>query len=50
MPPIIASVGELLVEFICDTKGGHHLAPARYLGPFPSGARSEEHTSELQSL
>ena len=38
MPPIIASVGELLVEFICDTKGGHHLAPARYLGPFPSGA------------
>ena len=38
MPPTIASVGELLVEFVCDTKGGHHLAPARYLGPFPSGA------------
>ena len=38
MKPVIASVGELLVEFVCDTKGGHHLAPARYLGPFPSGA------------
>ena len=38
MPHIIASVGELLVEFVCETKGGHHLQPARYLGPFPSGA------------
>jgi len=38
MAPVIASVGELLVEFVCETKGGHHLAPARYLGPFPSGA------------
>ncbi len=38
MPITIASIGELLVEFVCETKGGHHLQPARYLGPFPSGA------------
>lgn len=38
MPPVIASVGELLVEFVCEAKGGHHLAATRYLGPFPSGA------------
>ena len=38
MKPTIASIGELLVEFVCETKGGHHLQPARYLGPFPSGA------------
>lgn len=38
MPITIASIGELLVEFVCEVKGGHHLHPARYLGPFPSGA------------
>ena len=35
---MIASIGELLVEFICVDKDLHHLAPAPYIGPFPSGA------------
>ena len=35
---MIASIGELLVEFICDAKDLHHLTPAPYVGPFPSGA------------
>ena len=35
---MIASLGELLVEFICRDKDGHHLRPAAYDGPFPSGA------------
>lgn len=36
--PIIGSLGELLVEFICTEQGGHNLRPASYVGPFPSGA------------
>ena len=35
---MIASMGELLVEFVCVDKDLHHLTPARYFGPFPSGA------------
>ena len=35
---MIASIGELLVEFICVDKDLHHLTPAAYVGPFPSGA------------
>jgi sugar/nucleoside kinase (ribokinase family) len=36
--PVVGSMGELLVEFICTEKDGHHLRPASYRGPFPSGA------------
>lgn len=36
--PVIGSLGELLVEFVCTDKDTGHLAPARYAGPFPSGA------------
>jgi sugar/nucleoside kinase (ribokinase family) len=36
--PLIASLGELLVEFVCTTQDTHHLTPATYAGPFPSGA------------
>ena len=36
--PVIGSLGELLVEFICTEQGGHHASPAAYIGPFPSGA------------
>ena len=35
---MIASIGELLVEFVCVDKDLHHLKPAAYVGPFPSGA------------
>ena len=35
---MIASIGELLVEFVCVDKDLHHLTPAPYIGPFPSGA------------
>ena len=31
-------MGELLVEFICTRRNGHHRVPASYTGPFPSGA------------
>lgn len=34
----IGSIGELLVEFVCTQKDGHHLRAAPYVGPFPSGA------------
>ncbi len=34
----IASVGELLVEFVCGDKDGHHRRAGRYSGPYPSGA------------
>ncbi len=34
----IASVGELLVEFVAGKIGGRHLDVATYTGPFPSGA------------
>lgn len=36
--PVIGSLGELLVEFVCDEKDGRNLVPAPYRGPFPSGA------------
>ena len=36
--PLIGSLGELLVEFICTEKDGHNVRPAPYVGPFPSGA------------
>ncbi len=36
--PCIGSIGELLVEFVCTEKDGHHLCAAPYIGPFPSGA------------
>jgi sugar/nucleoside kinase (ribokinase family) len=35
---MIGSVGELLVEFVCTAKDSHHLTPAPYSGPYPSGA------------
>lgn len=39
MPPVcIASLGELLVEFVCTGTDTRHLRPAPYVGPFPSGA------------
>lgn len=34
----IASLGELLVEFVCTERDGHNLRVAPYIGPFPSGA------------
>jgi sugar/nucleoside kinase (ribokinase family) len=36
--PIIATLGELLVEFVAEEPGTGHRRPARYAGPFPSGA------------
>lgn len=38
MGPVIASLGELLVEFVCTETASHHARPAPYMGPFPSGA------------
>jgi sugar/nucleoside kinase (ribokinase family) len=35
---MIASLGELLVEFVCTETGGRHLRAAPYMGPYPSGA------------
>ncbi len=34
----IASIGELLVEFVCSDKGGGHRRIGTYTGPYPSGA------------
>jgi sugar/nucleoside kinase (ribokinase family) len=34
----IASIGELLVEFVCADKDGHHRRIGTYSGPYPSGA------------
>lgn len=34
----IASIGELLVEFVCSDKGGRHRRLGTYTGPYPSGA------------
>jgi sugar/nucleoside kinase (ribokinase family) len=34
----IGSIGELLVEFVCGDKGGHHLRVGNYSGPYASGA------------
>ncbi len=36
--PVIGSLGELLVEFVCTEQGGRNLRAAPYVGPFPSGA------------
>ncbi len=36
--PVVASLGELLVEFVCTERNGRNLRPASYVGPFPSGA------------
>lgn len=36
--PVIASLGELLVEFVCAEKDTAHARPAPYVGPFASGA------------
>lgn len=38
MAPVIAAVGELLVEFVAEEEGTGHRRPSRYAGPFPSGA------------
>lgn len=35
---VVASLGELLVEFVCTETGGHNLWPLPYVGPFASGA------------
>jgi sugar/nucleoside kinase (ribokinase family) len=34
----IASIGELLVEFVCADKDGHHCRVGTYSGPYASGA------------
>jgi sugar/nucleoside kinase (ribokinase family) len=34
----IGCIGELLVEFVCSGKNGHHRRIDAYTGPFPSGA------------
>jgi sugar/nucleoside kinase (ribokinase family) len=34
----IASIGELLVEFVCAERGGGHRLVGTYSGPYPSGA------------
>jgi sugar/nucleoside kinase (ribokinase family) len=34
----IASIGELLVEFVCADQNGHHSRVGNYSGPFASGA------------
>ena len=36
--PRIGCIGELLVEFVCSSKNGHHRTAGVYSGPFPSGA------------
>lgn len=36
--PVIGSLGELLVEFVCTETDGRNLRPSVYRGPFPSGA------------
>lgn len=36
--PVIASLGELLVEFVCTEKDTGHARAAPYVGPFASGA------------
>lgn len=36
--PVVGSLGELLVEFVCTEKDGRNLRPSTYRGPFPSGA------------
>ncbi len=38
MTPVIAALGELLVEFVAEEEGTGHRRPSRYAGPFPSGA------------
>jgi sugar/nucleoside kinase (ribokinase family) len=38
VPPVVGSLGELLVEFVCTERDGRNLRPAAYRGPFPSGA------------
>jgi sugar/nucleoside kinase (ribokinase family) len=38
MGPVVASLGELLVEFVCTETDGRHRRPLPYVGPFPSGA------------
>lgn len=37
-PARIGCIGELLVEFVCSGKNGHHRRTDTYTGPFPSGA------------
>ena len=34
----IAAIGELLVEFVCNDKDGHHRRVGTYTGPYASGA------------
>jgi sugar/nucleoside kinase (ribokinase family) len=34
----VGCAGELLVEFVCDSKNGRHRRADAYRGPFPSGA------------
>jgi sugar/nucleoside kinase (ribokinase family) len=34
----IASIGELLAEFVCGDRGGRHLRAGTYSGPYASGA------------
>jgi sugar/nucleoside kinase (ribokinase family) len=34
----VGCIGDLLVEFVCGSKNGHHRKVDTYTGPFPSGA------------
>ncbi len=34
----VGCIGDLLVEFVCASKNGHHRKVDTYTGPFPSGA------------
>lgn len=36
--PVIGSLGELLVEFVCTERDGHNRSATTYQGPFASGA------------
>lgn len=36
--PRVGCIGELLVEFVCAAKNGHHRRVGTYSGPYPSGA------------
>ena len=37
-PGRVGCAGELLVEFVAESKNGRHRRAASYRGPFPSGA------------
>jgi len=36
--PKVGCIGDLLVEFVCGSRNGHHRQVGTYTGPYPSGA------------